>query len=76
MAGMDYYWCDICQERCFYDANVDWDNAKEYNLGELKALCKKCSETYEIAFKKRPKRDKSWKQKRHQQKKYVLQGET
>lgn len=34
-------------------------NAKEYNLGELKALCKECSETYEIAFKKRPKRNKS-----------------
>lgn len=25
MAAADYYLCDICEQKCFYDANLNWE---------------------------------------------------
>lgn len=25
MAAADYYLCDVCGQKCFYDANLNWE---------------------------------------------------
>lgn len=31
MAMADYYLCDICESKCFYDANLNWEWAERDN---------------------------------------------
>ncbi len=48
MAGADYYSCDVCGSKTFYDANLDWrDGTRETgwedwlpNVGAMKVICK------------------------------------
>lgn len=53
MAGADYWKCELCGAKAFYDAAVSWDTAyvghNEY--GEptsVVALCEACDKTHEI----------------------------
>lgn len=48
MALADYYQCDVCHEKAFYDANIPWDNFYEWRLGQLAAICKDCAKTHQI----------------------------
>lgn len=50
MAGIDYYSCDVCKGKAFYDADIysRWEH-----VGEIKAICKKCSETHEIVVREK-----------------------
>lgn len=52
MASADYHKCDnpLCTNKAFYDADCYYYTDPEENemLGELKALCKECSENYEL----------------------------
>ena len=50
MALVDYYQCDVCQEKAFYDANIPWDTFYAWRLGQMKAICADCSKTHEIVI--------------------------
>ncbi len=41
MAGADYYSCDKCGRKTYYDAEVDYDG-----LGSMAALCEDCDKTH------------------------------
>lgn len=47
MSKRDYYLCDQCQEKCFYDADIP-DRFEQ--AGKIKAICKKCAETHTISI--------------------------
>jgi hypothetical protein len=61
MAMADYYLCDKCGEKCFYDANLNYEypdkagdqlvkdrGFKLDHLGDIAALCLDCSQTHEV----------------------------
>jgi len=53
MANADYYLCDCCGERTFYDADLEYcDNGDSKMLpnrvGKMLVLCKECAKTKEI----------------------------
>jgi len=60
MAYADYYHCDVCDAKCFYDSNLNWEwdepdtiNVEDKgmsldNCGAIKALCLKCVQTHKI----------------------------
>lgn len=65
MAGIDYYRCDMCGCKCFYDANLAWEDVplggtevrdiedtSLENCGDIKALCIVCSKTHIIKIEK------------------------
>lgn len=62
MAKSDYYLCDVCDEKCFYDANLNWNSydptedewvrgypglSLDY-CGDIAAICRNCAKTNEI----------------------------
>lgn len=58
MAYADYYHCDVCNAKAFYDANIDWEHTNlvvsEWGAPEsLWALCKECAKTHEVVIKKK-----------------------
>ena len=52
MAVADYYLCDVCGSKTFYDSELDWrEGTKETdwedwlpNVGAMKVICKGCIE--------------------------------
>ena len=44
MALADYYLCDKCEQKTFYDATVDYG----WGVGGMAVLCKKCAGTHEV----------------------------
>ncbi len=57
MALADYYLCDVCERKAFYDANITdprycatWDpeEAAETDPIGIKAICSDCNKTHEI----------------------------
>lgn len=59
MAAADYYLCDCCGGKAFYDANLNydfdqWDNDKQqYKLdyvGTMKVVCTDCSDKFEAVI--------------------------
>jgi len=63
MAMADYYLCDICGEKTFYDATLDYDednrNPKtshpwpNRDVGDMAVICRKCAETHKIELVKK-----------------------
>jgi hypothetical protein len=66
MAGADYYCCDKCDKKTFYDADLsygEWDEMRtnpktghawpDGNVGDMAVLCKECAEKHEIIIKKK-----------------------
>lgn len=59
MAGADYYRCDKCGAKTFYDTNLDWqEDPKTFELylprvGSMKVICLDCSKEYEVQVVKR-----------------------
>ena len=49
MAGGDYYSCDKCECKTFYDSEVDYS----YMVGQMMVLCDNCVKTHEIILKER-----------------------
>lgn len=47
MSKRDYYLCDCCNEKCFYDADIP-DRFEQ--AGKIKAICKQCAETHTISI--------------------------
>lgn len=51
MAGIDYYSCDVCGNKTFYDANVDWDSTVEFRrIGQIACICVECRKTCRISI--------------------------
>jgi hypothetical protein len=51
MAGADYYSCDICGCKTFYDAQLDYDdNGDLPRVGDMKVLCNECAETHRVVI--------------------------
>jgi len=61
MAGCDYYSCDVCGRKTFYDAEVQyesWDGKRNENpvthhpwpvgVGAMAVLCDECAKTHAI----------------------------
>jgi len=59
MAAADYYFCDYCGCKCFYDAELNWKDmesiANEVRghpgasldmCGDIKAICLNCAKTH------------------------------
>lgn len=52
MAGSDYYRCDRCDRKAFYDANIDYNEAGFPGyVGDMKALCAECAKTHEVVIR-------------------------
>jgi len=49
MAASDYYLCDVCGKKAFYDANLDYnsDGSLGY-VGEMAVICTECAKTHDI----------------------------
>lgn len=43
MVGSDYYSCDKCFAKAFYDAEVEYEG-----VGQMRVLCAKCAETHRL----------------------------
>ena len=52
MAKADYYLCDKCGRKTFYDSEVDY----EWGVGDMAVLCNDCALTHTIKIieKKKP----------------------
>lgn len=56
MAGADYYSCDVCGAKTFYDANIDWAGQRKH---ALVAICDCCREKYTIRVVTKGKKPKT-----------------
>ena len=56
MAYIDYYHCDVCRAKAFYDANISdpayvatyAPDTVDHDPIAIKALCAKCAKTHDI----------------------------
>lgn len=56
MAYADYYLCDICRSKTFYDVGLDYEKPDEKHnhqwwlrgVGDMVVICESCAETHEI----------------------------
>ena len=63
MAGCDYYSCDVCGSKTFYDANLSYDDNLENKIthhrwpdgyiGDMAVLCDECAKTHKIEIVER-----------------------
>lgn len=58
MALADYYLCDVCEGRTFYDASLDYRETPEgkwlpEGAADIAALCSNCAKTHEIAVRRK-----------------------
>lgn len=62
MAGIDYYLCDICGRKTFYDADLSYDQNRcnpatghEWpdNVGDMIVLCADCAKNHRITIGRR-----------------------
>jgi len=64
MAYADYRLCDLCEEKAFYDANLNYESGREVEpgryvrdtfyaidrLGDWKVLCRDCAKTHKCVI--------------------------
>ena len=43
MAFADYYLCDLCGGKAFYDTDVDYER-----VGDMACICKECAKTHAV----------------------------
>lgn len=49
MAGADYYSCDVCRGKTFYDANLDYDDDNNLaGVGDIAVICESCAKTHSV----------------------------
>jgi hypothetical protein len=58
MAMCDYYLCDVCGQKCFYDAGIaEYDENERYLLSglavDIAAICESCAKTHKCIVVKR-----------------------
>jgi hypothetical protein len=52
MSCADYYLCDRCLAKTFYDAEVDWEGDAA-RVGDIKCICAECVKTHEVVIQER-----------------------
>lgn len=61
MATADYYLCDVCDGKAFYDANLDYDHddpvlygngSRLGRVGDMRVICVNCAKTHKILVAK------------------------
>jgi hypothetical protein len=62
MAMADYYQCDVCGGKTFYDAELHYDcsvNGSPFPVGagDMKVICKTCAETHQVVVTEKPKKE-------------------
>ncbi len=69
MAMSDYYACDRCGAKAFYDANLNYDmgnldpitgDPKLDYVGSMAALCDKCCETHQVIIMEKGPAPNDW----------------
>lgn len=65
MAAADYWLCDRCGQKAFYDANLDYSDLTHRRrsdnrplparCGDAQVLCEECAETHEVVIVERAK---------------------
>lgn len=58
MAMCDYYLCDLCGQKCFYDAAIaEYDDDNNYLLSgskvDIAAICESCAKTHKCVVVKK-----------------------
>ena len=62
MALADYYLCDVCGSKAFYDSNLSYDHderveygcgAKLGYVGDMAAICDDCVKTHKVVIEPR-----------------------
>lgn len=64
MAGADYWSCDVCGSKTFYDAELDYGNdpyhiCREdgamlpFGAGDMAAICPSCTKTHEVVVREK-----------------------
>ena len=58
MAGIDYYSCDMCKAKTFYDASLKYDRKNFHpvthkiwpagNVGWITVICRDCATKYRV----------------------------
>jgi len=61
MAKSNYYCCDICERKCFYDAGCGGCDGVDYewNVGEMAVICKECANTHTVKVEERSEFEKA-----------------
>lgn len=54
MAGGDYLSCVNCDAKTVYDADINYEEAVEYRLHDIVALCKDCGKTHSLQLVDKP----------------------
>ena len=64
MANADFYLCDACGKKTFYDAHLAYDgengNSETHkqwpdgDVGDMAVICKRCAETHTIIISYEP----------------------
>ncbi len=61
MAVADYYLCDLCSRKTFYDAELQYDGTETplsierpllVGAGAMAVLCTKCAATHDVVIQK------------------------
>lgn len=58
MAMMDYYLCDRCANKTFYDASLNYEDGpdgevKLERVGDMQVLCDNCAKTHEVVIREK-----------------------
>lgn len=61
MAAADYYLCDVCGNKTFYDAELHYDgnenpdthHERPVGVGHMVVLCQDCAKTHKVIIEKR-----------------------
>lgn len=58
MALEDYYLCDVCDGKTFYDAQLDYRETEDgpwlpNGAADIAVLCQKCAKTHEVVVREK-----------------------
>ena len=61
MADSDYWLCDVCGRKSFYDESLNYDTYSlrddgkrlAYGCGDMQAICRYCAKTHEVIVKQK-----------------------
>lgn len=61
MALSNYRLCDVCENKAFYDAQLNYDlyaidkngDPKLESVGDMKVICDSCAKTHEVVIERK-----------------------
>lgn len=59
MAAADYQLCNLCNQKTYYDSDLNFDFAENpnfglHNVGDMAVICIKCAETHAVRIVELP----------------------